>query len=110
MKTKAILYEFFSFMNRPLSLLNLCLGLGIVGVPGLALAQFQEEQVRPIEEQVRPISVVPADEPALAPKPLLRSEDGGQQSLVPTKSTEEKTTQSVSIPRALDFQPHLSPR
>jgi hypothetical protein len=90
-------------MNRPFSLLNLCLGLGIVSVPGLALAQFQEEQVRTM-------SVVPTDEPALAPKPLSRSEDQRQQSLVPTKSTEEKTTQSVSIPRALDFQPHLSPR
>jgi hypothetical protein len=104
MKIKAILYEFFSFMNRSFSLLNLCLGLGIVGVPGLALAQLHEDV------PVSPMSVVPADEPALAPKPLSRSEYRGQQSLVPTKSTEEKTTQSVSIPRALDFQPHLSPR
>jgi hypothetical protein len=103
MKIKTVLYEFFSFMNRSFSVLNLCLGIGIVGAPGLALAQFQEEQVRPM-------SVVPTDEPTLAPKPLSRSEDDRQRSLVPTKSTQEKTTQPVSIPSTPDLQPHLSPR
>ena len=93
-------------MNRSFSLLNLCLGIGIAGA-SLAMVAFAQPQE---ELPVRPMSVVPTDEPALAPKPLSRSEGEGQQSLVPMESAKEKTTQPVSIPNALDFQSHLSPR
>ncbi len=93
-------------MNLSFSLLNLCLGIGIAGA-SMAMVAFAQPQE---ELSVRPMSVVPADEPALAPKPLGRGEDEGQQSLVPTESTKEKKTQPVSIPNALDFQSPLSPR
>ncbi len=90
-------------MNRSFSLLNLLLGIAIVVSPGVALGQSQAEQVRPM-------SVVPTDEPALAPRPLVRSAGIGPQSLVLPISSERKTTPSASILNALDVESPLSPR
>jgi hypothetical protein len=93
-------------MNRSFALLNLWLGIAIVVSPGMAFSQ-------PQEEPARPMSVVPTDEPALAPRPLLRGDAQEQQSLVPTISNEEKTTQPDSIRNGLDLhllQSQLSPR
>jgi hypothetical protein len=93
-------------MNRSFALLNLWLGIAIVVSPGIAFGQ-------PQEEPVRPMSVVPTDEPALAPRPLVRGDAQEQQSLVPTISNEGKTTQLDSIRNGLDLhllQSQLSPR
>jgi hypothetical protein len=87
-------------MNRS-SFLSLWLGLVIVASPGMAFSQ-------PQGEAVRPMSVVPTDEPALAPSPLLRGNQE-QQSLAPKAFNEGKTTQSVT-PTALNLQSQLSPR
>jgi hypothetical protein len=105
MKISSISHEFFSSMNRSFSLLNLWLGIAIVVSPGIAFSQ-------PLEESVRPMSVVPTDEPELAPRPLplLRRDDQEQQSLVPAISNEGKTTQPDSIRKVLDLQSQLSPR
>jgi hypothetical protein len=83
------------------SLLNLWLGIVIVASPGMAFSQ-------PQGEAVRPMSVVPTDEPALAPSPLRRGNQE-QQSLGSKVSNEGKTTQSVP-PTMLDLQSQLSPR
>ena len=90
-------------MNRSFSLLNLLLGIAVVVSPGMAFSQ-------PQEEPVRPMSVVPTDEPALAPRPLLRGDNKEQQSQVPAISSEGKTTQLDSIHNGLDLQSQLSPR
>jgi hypothetical protein len=90
-------------MNRSFSLLNLWLGIAIVVSPGMAFSQTQEEPIRPM-------SVVPTDEPALAPRPLLRGDAQEQQSLVPAISNEGKTTQPDSIRNVLELQSQLSPR
>lgn len=89
-------------MKHTFSLLNLLLGLTIVISPGMALGQ-------PQEESVRPVSVVPTDEPALAPRPLTRSANIGTQSVLPTH--QGKTTPSASTlnANALDFKSPLSP-
>jgi hypothetical protein len=89
-------------MNRSFSLLNLLLGLAIVVSPGMVLGQ-------PQEESVRPMSVVPTDEPALAPRPFARSVDIGPQSVLPTN--QRKTTPSASTLNAdaPDFKSPLSP-
>jgi hypothetical protein len=90
-------------MNRSFSLLNFLLGLAIVVSPGMALGQ-------PREESVRPMSVVPTDEPALAPRPLARSADIGTQSVLPI-SNQGKTTPSASTlnANAPDFTSPFSP-
>jgi hypothetical protein len=87
-------------MNRS-SFLSLWLGIFIVASPGMAFSQ-------PQGEAVRPMSVVPTDEPALAPSPLRRGNQE-QQSLAPKASNQGKTTQSVT-PTALNLQSQLSPR
>lgn len=88
-------------MNRS-SFLSLWLGIVIVASPGMAFSQ-------PQAEAVRPMSVVPTDEPALAPSPLLRGNAQEQQSLAPKAFNQGRTTQSVT-PTALDLQSQLSSR
>jgi hypothetical protein len=91
-------------MNRSFSLLHLLLGLAIIVSPGVALGQ-------PQEESIRPMSVVPTDEPALAPRPFARNTDVGSQSLVLPISNQGKTTPSASTlnANAPDFKSPLSP-
>jgi hypothetical protein len=88
-------------MNRSF-LFSLWLSLAVVASPGIAFSQ-------PQGEAVRPMSVVPTDEPALAPSPLRRG--NAQEQQVPKVSNAGKTTQSdvTSTATALDLQSQPSP-
>jgi hypothetical protein len=99
-KNKAILCEFFSAMNRSFLLLSLLIGISFANAPVMASAQ-------PRGEQVRPMSVVPTDEPALAPRPLRRSASKEQPALFQTVSNEEQRAQLNSIGNSLDLKSPL---
>jgi hypothetical protein len=91
-------------MNRSFFLLSLLLGVSFANVPVLASAQ-------PRGAQVRPMSVVPTDEPALAPRPLRRSASSAskeQPALFQTVSNEDQRAQPNSIGNSFDLKSPLS--